>query len=45
MEHDSWAQVPVSEAGPLLLAEMKRRDDSLLAWRFAFFALEDPYPS
>jgi hypothetical protein len=23
-EHDSWARAPVSEAGPLLLVEMKR---------------------
>ena len=37
-EYDSWARAPVSEAGPLLSAEMKRRGGSLLAWRFAFFA-------
>ena len=24
-EHDSWAQAPVPEAGPLLSAEVKRR--------------------
>jgi hypothetical protein len=45
MEHDSWAQTPVSEAGPLLSAEMKRYGDLLLAWQFAFFALRDPHPS
>jgi hypothetical protein len=45
MEHDSWAQAPVSEAGPLLLAETKRHGDSLLSWWFAFFALGDPHPS
>jgi hypothetical protein len=37
-EHDSWTQAPVSEARPLLSAEMKRRGSSLPAWRFAFFA-------
>jgi hypothetical protein len=35
---------PVSEAGPLFLTEMKRRDGSLLAWRFAFFAHGDRRP-
>jgi hypothetical protein len=30
-EDDSWARAPVSKAGPLLSAEMKRRDGSLLA--------------
>jgi hypothetical protein len=40
-EYDSWARAPVSEAGPLLSAEMKRRGGSLLAWRFAFFAHGD----
>jgi hypothetical protein len=43
-EDDSWAQAPVSEAGPLLSAEMERRDGSLLAWRFAFFAHGDRHP-
>jgi hypothetical protein len=43
-EYDSWARAPPSEAGPLLLAEMKRRDGSLLAWRFAFFAHGDRRP-
>jgi hypothetical protein len=40
--YDLWAWAPMSEAGPLSLAEMKRRttagDGTLLAWRFAFFA-------
>jgi hypothetical protein len=40
-EYDSWAQAPVSEVGPLISAKMKRRGGSLLAWRFAFFALGD----
>jgi hypothetical protein len=40
-EYDSWARALVSEAGPLLSAEMKRRGGSLLAWRFAFFTLGD----
>jgi hypothetical protein len=40
-EYDSWAWAPVLEAGPLLSAKMKRCDGSLLAWRFAFFALGD----
>jgi hypothetical protein len=44
-KHDSWAQAPMLEAGPLLSVEMKRRGDSPLAWRFAFFALGDPHPS
>jgi hypothetical protein len=44
-EHDSWAWAPVSEAGPLLSAEMKRRDGLLLAWWFAFFAHGDQRPS
>jgi hypothetical protein len=43
-EHDSWARAPVSEAGPLLSAKMKRRGGSLLAWRFAFFAHGDRRP-
>jgi hypothetical protein len=37
-EYDSWTRALVLEAGPLLSAEMKRHDSSLLAWRFAFFA-------
>jgi hypothetical protein len=45
MEHDPWARAPVSEAGPLLSAETKRRSDSLLAWWFAFFALRDQHTS
>jgi hypothetical protein len=40
-EDDSWAWAPVSEAGPLLSTEMKRRGGSLLAWRFAFFTHRD----
>jgi hypothetical protein len=43
-EHDSWAQAPMSEAGPLLSEEMKRRGGSLLAWRFAFFTHGDQRP-
>jgi hypothetical protein len=43
-EYDSWAQAPVPESSPLLLAEMKRRDGSLLAWRFACFAHGDRRP-
>jgi hypothetical protein len=47
--YDSWARAPVSETGPLLSAEMERRTTagggSLLAWRFAFFALGDPHTS
>jgi hypothetical protein len=43
-EYDSWARAPVLQAGPLLLAEMKRRGGSLLAWRFAFFAHGDRRP-
>jgi hypothetical protein len=43
-EYDSWARAPVSEAGLLLSAEMKRRGGSLLAWRFAFSALGDRRP-
>jgi hypothetical protein len=35
----------VSEAGPLLSAEMERRGGLLLAWWFAFFALEDSHTS
>jgi hypothetical protein len=39
----------VSETGPLFSAEMKRcttaGSGSLLAWRFAFFALRDPHTS
>jgi hypothetical protein len=42
MEDDSWAQAPVSETRPLLLAEMKRRiiadGGVLLSRRFAFSA-------
>jgi hypothetical protein len=45
MEHDLWARAPVSQVGPLLSVEMKRRGDSLLAWCFAFFALGDLRPS
>jgi hypothetical protein len=41
-EHDSWAQAPVPEAGPLLSAEVKRRTTTgsgvLLTWWFAFSA-------
>jgi hypothetical protein len=44
-EYDPWAQAPVIEAGLLLSVEMKRRGGSLLARRFAFFALEDPHTS
>jgi hypothetical protein len=48
-EYDSWAWAPVSETGPLFSAEMKRRTTasggSLLAWRFASFALGDPHTS
>jgi hypothetical protein len=40
-EYDSWARAPVSEAGLLLSAEMKRRGGSLFAWQFAFFAHGD----
>jgi hypothetical protein len=43
-EYDSWAWAPMSEAGPLLLAKMKRRGGSLLAWQFAFFAHGDRRP-
>jgi hypothetical protein len=43
-EHDSWARAPMSEAGPLLSAGMKRHGGSLLAWRFAFFAHGDRRP-
>jgi hypothetical protein len=43
-EYDLWARAPVSEAGPLLSVEMKRCGDSLLAWRFAFFAHGDRRP-
>jgi hypothetical protein len=43
-EYDSWAWAPVPKASPLLLAEMKRRGGSLLAWWFAFFAHEDRRP-
>jgi hypothetical protein len=43
-EHDSWARALMSEARPLLLAEMKRHGGSLLVWRFAFFALGDRRP-
>jgi hypothetical protein len=42
MEDDSWAQAPVSETGPLLLAKMKRCITAdggvLLTRRFAFSA-------
>jgi hypothetical protein len=37
-EYDSWAHAPMSEAGPLLSAEMKRCGGSLLAWWFTFSA-------
>jgi hypothetical protein len=43
-ENDSWARDPMLEVGPLLLAGMKRRDGSLLAWRFASFAHGDRRP-
>jgi hypothetical protein len=43
-DYDSWAQAPMLEAGPLLSTEMKRRDSSLLMWRFAFFAHGDRCP-
>jgi hypothetical protein len=43
-EHDPWARALVSEAGALLLAEMKRRGGSLLAWRFSFFTHGDRRP-
>jgi hypothetical protein len=43
-EYDSWAWAPVPGAGPFLSTEMKRRDGSLLAWWFAFFALGDRRP-
>jgi hypothetical protein len=42
-EYDSWARASVSEA--LVSAEMKRCGGSLLAWRFAFFALGDRRPT
>jgi hypothetical protein len=46
--NDSWARAPVSEAGPLLSMEMKRRTTVggglLLTRRFAFFALGDRRP-
>jgi hypothetical protein len=46
--HDSWAWAPVSEAGPLLLAEMKKQTTAsggpLLKRRFAIFALGDRHP-
>jgi hypothetical protein len=48
-EYDSWARAPVSETVPSFSVEMKKRttadDGSLLAWRFAFFALGDPHTS
>jgi hypothetical protein len=41
-ECDSWARAPVSETGPLLSVEVKRRTTTgggvLLTRRFAFFA-------
>jgi hypothetical protein len=40
-EYDSWTRAPVLEARPLLSTGMKRRGDSLPAWRFAFCALGD----
>jgi hypothetical protein len=43
-EYDSWVRAPVSEAGPLHSAGMKRHDGSLLAWQFAFFVLGDRRP-
>jgi hypothetical protein len=48
-EYDSWAWAPVSETESLFSAKMKRRTTagggSLLARRFAFFALGDPHTS
>jgi hypothetical protein len=43
-EYDPWARAPMPEAGPMLSAEMKRRDGSPLSWRFAFFAHGDRHP-
>jgi hypothetical protein len=43
-ENDLWARAPVSGARLLLSAGMKRRGDSLLVWRFAFFAHGDRRP-
>jgi hypothetical protein len=47
-EYDSWARAPVSEAGPLLSAKMKRRTIAgggvLLTRRFAFSAHGDRHP-
>jgi hypothetical protein len=47
--YDLWARAPVPETGSLFSAEMERRTTagrgSLLAWRFAFFALGDPHTS
>jgi hypothetical protein len=47
-EDDSWARAPVSETGPLVSAEMKRRTTagggSLLTRQFAFFAPGDRRP-
>jgi hypothetical protein len=40
-ENDSWARAAVSRAEPLPSAGMRRRGDSLLAWRFAFCAPGD----
>jgi hypothetical protein len=48
-EYDLWARAPVSEAWPLLSAEMKRcttaGSSPLLTRQLAFFALGDPHPS
>jgi hypothetical protein len=43
-EHDSWALAPMSEAGSLLTAEMKRHGGSPLARRFTFSTLGDQCP-
>jgi hypothetical protein len=44
-EYDSWARAPMSEVGPLLSAEMKRRTIAgggpLFTRRFSFFAPGD----
>jgi hypothetical protein len=43
-EHDSWTRAPVSEAGPLLSAEMKRRGGSLLVFGFRLLRTRRPMP-
>jgi hypothetical protein len=43
-EYDSWARARVPGAGPLLLAEMRRRGGPLLAWWFAFSAHGGRHP-